>query len=776
MDDTTTPKTILHLGLGSFHRAHQAVYLQRLIDQGDTAWSIAGGNLRPDMVETVAALQAQGGAYTLETVTPAGERHYEHITAIRKIIPYEPSLAGLIAVGADPATRIISFTVTEAGYYLDSHHRLDTRYADVASDLAGTTRTTIYGALAAILDERRQRGSGPVTLLNCDNLRSNGERFRAGFVDFLTRRGDDALLAWVQTSTSAPNAMVDRITPRPLPDVSARVKAATGLDDRAALMGEAFIQWVVEDHFIAGRPAWENAGAEMVQSVLPFEEAKIRILNSTHSCFAWAGTLIGLSYIHEGVGVAGIRKMAFDYVTDCVIPSLHESQDPYPLDLDAYRDVVIDRFSNPYLQDTNQRVAADGFAKIPGFLWPTFHECLAAGRPIASVAVLPALFFEFLGRWHRGELAYDYQDQGMNPASAHAFFASDDPLAAFCHDPVLWGPLAGDARLLAAIRAAHRQVLDFLMNATPSGGNVGISSSQGSSSDTPGEAMTARAAERGTGASFGGRSPGSGAVNDRGAGRLAGQHALVTGAGGGIGLAVVEAYLAEGARCTAVDLAKAAPADLQALLRDYPERLQYVAADVARADSISAMMAAAAGRFGTVGVLFNNAAVFDLAPLLEATEASYQRIFDVNVKGLFFVMQAVLQEMVAAGIKGSVINLASQAGRRGEALVAHYCASKAAVISYTQSAALAMAPHGIRVNGISPGVVDTPMWAHVDSLFAKAEGLALGEKKVAVGLAVPLGRMGQPADIAGAAVFLASAESSYITAQTLNVDGGNVMS
>ena len=257
---------------------------------------------------------------------------------------------------------------------------------------------------------------------------------------------------------------------------------------------------------------------------------------------------------------------------------------------------------------------------------------------------------------------------------------------------------------------------------------------------------------------------------------LAAQHALITGAGGGIGLAVTRAYLDEGARCTAVDLGAAPPAELQALIASHPQHLQYVGADVTRADSIAAMVASARARFGTVTVLFNNAAVFDLAPLLEADERSYQRIFDVNVKGLFFTMQAVLRQMVTDGVRGSVINLASQAGRRGEALVAHYCASKAAVISYTQSAALAMAPHGIRVNGISPGVVDTPMWAQVDALFAKAEGLQPGEKKKAVGLAVPLGRMGVPADIAGAAVFLASDASAYITAQTLNVDGGNVMS
>jgi D-sorbitol dehydrogenase (acceptor) len=258
--------------------------------------------------------------------------------------------------------------------------------------------------------------------------------------------------------------------------------------------------------------------------------------------------------------------------------------------------------------------------------------------------------------------------------------------------------------------------------------------------------------------------------------RLQNRHALLTGAAGGIGLAVAEVFLREGARCTIVDIGAQPTDGAKALIARHPEQAQYVQADVTKAASIAAMMDAARKRFGTVEVLFNNAAVFDLAPLLDSDEASYERLFAVNVKGMFFVMQAVLKDMVSAGVKGSIINLASQAGRRGEALVSHYCATKAAVISYTQSAALAMAPHGIRVNGIAPGVVDTPMWANVDALFAKHENLAIGEKKKAVGLAVPLGRMGRPDDIAGAAVFLASEEACYITAQTLNVDGGNVMS
>ncbi len=258
--------------------------------------------------------------------------------------------------------------------------------------------------------------------------------------------------------------------------------------------------------------------------------------------------------------------------------------------------------------------------------------------------------------------------------------------------------------------------------------------------------------------------------------RLADRHALLTGAGGGIGAAVAAAYLREGARCSVVDLADQAPAPVQELLANYPGQAHYIAANVTRPADIERLIAEASERFGAIDILFNNAGIFEMAPLLESDEAMFDKLFAVNVKGSFFVMQKVLAHMVAQQTRGAVINMASQAGRRGEALVAHYCATKAAIISYTQSAALAMAPHRIRVNGIAPGVIDTPMWEHVDALFAKYEKLPPGEKKKQVGAAVPLGYMGAPADIAGAAVFLASDEASYITAQTLNVDGGNVMS
>jgi D-sorbitol dehydrogenase (acceptor) len=196
-----------------------------------------------------------------------------------------------------------------------------------------------------------------------------------------------------------------------------------------------------------------------------------------------------------------------------------------------------------------------------------------------------------------------------------------------------------------------------------------------------------------------------------------------------------------------------------ALKDAFPDRVLVLSADVTRREDIDRIVHDAVGHFGRIDILFNNAALFDMRPLLDESWEIYDRLFSVNVKGMFFLMQAVARRMVEQGHGGKIINMSSQAGRRGEALVSHYCATKAAVLSYTQSAALALAPHKINVNGIAPGVVDTPMWEQVDALFARYEH-----------------RPGLPEDLTGAALFLASNDADYITAQTLNVDGGNWMS
>ena len=259
---------------------------------------------------------------------------------------------------------------------------------------------------------------------------------------------------------------------------------------------------------------------------------------------------------------------------------------------------------------------------------------------------------------------------------------------------------------------------------------------------------------------------------NRGQGRLEGKRALITGGARGIGRAFAEAYVREGASVVILDIDEERATRTAAAIGPQCTARRLDVTDVAAIESTVAEIAAE----GTIDILVNNAALFDLAAVTEVTEESYERLFAINVKGPLFLMKAVANAMIAAGTKGRIINMASQAGRRGEALVTVYCATKAALISLTQSAGLALIRHGINVNAIAPGVVDGEHWDGVDAHFAQAEGKAPGEKKREVGEAVPYGRMGTAEDLVGMAIFLAGPESEYVVAQTYNVDGGNWMS
>ncbi len=255
--------------------------------------------------------------------------------------------------------------------------------------------------------------------------------------------------------------------------------------------------------------------------------------------------------------------------------------------------------------------------------------------------------------------------------------------------------------------------------------------------------------------------------------RLAGKTALITGAARGIGKAFAQAYVREGARVAIadIDIEKA-----RNTASDLGNAAIAVELDVTSQSSIDLAVSQTIMELGQIDILINNAAIFTAAPITEISRSDYQRVFDINVSGTLFTLQAVARHMIARGGGGKIINMASQAGRRGEPLVAVYCATKAAVISLTQSAGLNLIQHGINVNAISPGVVDGDHWDGVDARFAELEGKRPGQKKKEVGEAVPFGRMGQAEDLTGMAVFLASDEANYIVAQTYNVDGGQWMS
>lgn len=255
--------------------------------------------------------------------------------------------------------------------------------------------------------------------------------------------------------------------------------------------------------------------------------------------------------------------------------------------------------------------------------------------------------------------------------------------------------------------------------------------------------------------------------------QLDGKVAIITGAARGIGRAIAERYHAEGAKVVIADLNHAGAQEVARALGHGALGLEL---DITHQDSIDALVARVVAEYGGIDILVNNAGLFDLAPIVEITRESYRKIYAVNVEGLLFMLQAAARQMIAQGRGGKIINFASQAGRRGEALVAIYCSSKAAVISLTQSAGLDLIKHGINVNAIAPGVVDNEHWDHVDSMFARYENLQPGEKKRTVGASVPFGRMARPDEIGGLATFLAGKDADYIVAQCYNIDGGNWMS
>jgi acetoin reductase-like protein len=255
--------------------------------------------------------------------------------------------------------------------------------------------------------------------------------------------------------------------------------------------------------------------------------------------------------------------------------------------------------------------------------------------------------------------------------------------------------------------------------------------------------------------------------------RLQDKVAIVTGGAQGMGKAISLRYASEGA---SVVIADRNLDGAEATAREIEQgggKAATVAVDVRDQAQVQAMIDAAVSQFGGLDILVNNAGVGKIIPFLETTEADWDFMFDINCKGLLWCSQAAARQMIEQGRGGKIINLASQAGRRGEALVLAYCASKACVISMTQSMALALAPHKINVNALAPGIVDTPFWDEVDKQFAKLLDMEIGEPKRTFVQSIPLGRIEQPDDVAGAAVFLASSDADYITQQTLNVDGGN---
>lgn len=383
---------IVHIGLGNFHRAHQAWYLHRLMQQGAALdWAIIGAGVRAPDAAQRERLLAQDCLCTLIELDPKG-KSAEITGSMIGFVPVQDGNGPLIAQMSDPAIRIVSLTVTEGGYYVDpATGGFDAAHPDILHDAASPdTPRTAFGAMIAALRARRDAGTGPFTGQSCDNLQNNGAILRQTVVS-LAQMSDPDLAAWIDDNCTFPNSMVDCIVPATGPSEIA-LAHQFGIDDAAPVTHENYRQWVIEDAFCAGRPAWEDAGATISDDVHDYEVMKIRILNGGHQVIADPAEIIGVETIAGAMAHPVIRAFLRRVVTDEIAPHVKPVPGIDPL---AYLDLIDGRFSNPEIRDTTRRVAFDGSSRHPGFIMPSIRDGLAAGKPVPGLALVSALWARY---------------------------------------------------------------------------------------------------------------------------------------------------------------------------------------------------------------------------------------------------------------------------------------------------------------------------------------------------------------------------------------------
>ncbi len=387
-------QSIVHIGVGGFHRAHQAVYADDLFHEaGPSEWGIAGVGLLEHDARIRDVMRSQDYLYTVVARDASGDR--ARVVGSHRGFIFAPEEAEvLLEKMASPDCRIVSLTITEGGYYVNQGTgQFDAEHPDIRHDLANPGKPKCsYGYLAAALARRREGDLEPFTLMSCDNLQSNGDVLKRMFLSF-TEMLDPALNNWLTQNGAFPNSMVDRITPATTDEHRALVREKFGIDDGWPVVTEPFRQWVIEDHFPTGRPAWERVGAQMTSDVLPYEKMKIRLLNASHQAMCYIGMLLGYSFAHEAMEDEQIRTLVQRMMDEEVTALLP----PVPgIDLAEYKRTLIERFSNPAIRDQLSRIGTEGSARIPKFVLPSILEQLERGGPIRKLSFTVASWFRYL--------------------------------------------------------------------------------------------------------------------------------------------------------------------------------------------------------------------------------------------------------------------------------------------------------------------------------------------------------------------------------------------
>jgi fructuronate reductase len=383
---------IVHLGIGNFHRAHEAVYTEEAMLAAGGDWAICGVTLQGDVTKRN-ALMAQDGLYSVVERGPKGVKATV-MRALREVLALPHDRTRLFELLADANVRIVSLTVTEKGYCRDPQTGdVDLAHPGIAQDLKHPGEPgTVPGILVAALQARRGAGIAPFTVLSCDNLSHNGAALRQVVCSY-ARALDADLAIWIEREVAFPSTMVDRIVPATTDADRAAAAEALGLRDEAPVPCEPFRQWVIEDRFPAGRPEWERVGAQLVDDVMPFELAKLRMLNGTHSTLAYLSMLAGFTTIDEAISFAPLRTLIHSMMTHEIAPTLSV---PPSFDLMAYRDALLDRYANPALKHRCAQISMDGSQKIPPRLLATIAARLKRGEPITRLALGVAAWFVFL--------------------------------------------------------------------------------------------------------------------------------------------------------------------------------------------------------------------------------------------------------------------------------------------------------------------------------------------------------------------------------------------
>ncbi len=440
---------IVHFGVGGFHRAHQALYLDRLFCSGHSPqWAVCGVGLMPGDAAMRDALNAQDGLYTLTAKAPDGSRDSRVIGSIAEFLYAPDDPAAVLERLCDPAVRIVSLTVTEGGYnYNPTTGEFQDTTPAVAADLAanfdaGDTPSTMFGYVVEALRRRRAKGVPPFTVLSCDNVRGNGNLARRMVIAYAERKDHQAaepIAGWIAQHVAFPNTMVDRITPRTSEADRHMVRADYGIEDAWPVVSEDFLQWVIEDNFPQGRPAFEEVGVQMVEDVEPYELMKLRLLNCSHQAIAYLGLLLGHTYAHEAVQDSDLAYFArYLYMDREGTPAVPEVPG---IQLDEYKEQLMSRFGNEHVRDTLARLAEESSDRIPTWLVPVIRENLASGRDVSGSAAIVASWARYAeGVGENGErwpVADRLRDQVMSAAAHHG----RDQLA-FIRQTELFGNLA----------------------------------------------------------------------------------------------------------------------------------------------------------------------------------------------------------------------------------------------------------------------------------------------------------------------------------------------